>query len=62
MDIKEIIKLDNEVISNELFEELEQVEGLYIQFNGLSGYYTNYYWYTLIIEETNQEVEVYLEN
>lgn len=45
------------------FEELQAIEetGLYtVEDNGMSGEYIGYHWFTLINDETGEEIEAYV--
>lgn len=62
MNIQELRMLNNEIVTEEQFEEIEEMENVTVQSNGSSGYYIGHNWYTAIIEDGNdiEEVEIYL--
>lgn len=62
MNLEELRILDGEVITEEQYDLIQEMENVTIQGNGISGYHMGYNWYTAIIELENgiEEVEIYL--
>ncbi len=62
MNIQELRMLNNEIITDEQMEQIEEMENVTVQSNGSSGYNIGHNWYTAIIEDGNdiEEVEIYL--
>ena len=62
MKLEDLRELDRELITFEQFEEIEEMEGVITQNNGLSGQYIGYNWYTIYYEDDNikEEFNVFL--
>lgn len=62
MNLEELRMLNNEIITEEQYDLIQEIENVTIQSNGISGYHTGHNWYTAVIELENdtEEVEIYL--
>lgn len=59
MKIEDLRKLNNEIITEEQFDKIAEIENVTVQSNGISGYHIGHNWYTALIEGV-EEVEIYL--
>ena len=62
MSLEELRMLDEEIITEEQYDLISEMEGTTIENNGGSGLHINRTWYTVYIDlgEEIEEVQVYL--